>query len=147
LLYFKEVEVAENGKPLPSITSADRPFWEGAKRHELMAYKCLNCGSYYFPSTDCPRCDNPKMEWNNVSGKRQIYTFCIYHLAYHPAWEKSLPYNVAWIKLNEGPLLMSNIIGCENSDLYIGMPVEVVFENVNEEVTLPKFKPATRGKN
>ena len=122
--------MAEFGKPLPSITTTDRPFWEGARRHQLMAYKCLNCGTYYYPAIDCPRCKIPKMEWTPVNGKGKIYTFCIYHLPYHPSWEKSLPYNVAWIKLEEGPLMMSNVIGCNNGDLHVGMPVEVVFEDV-----------------
>ena len=85
--------------------------------------------------------DNPKMDWTRVSGKGQVFTFVVYHMPYHPAWKDSIPYNVAWIKLDEGPLLMSNVVECGNEDLYIGMPVEVVFDDVTEEVTLPKFRP------
>ena len=133
--------MAEYKKQLPDITPIDRPFWEAAKRHELVAYRCLNCGTFYSQVTECVACDKPRMEWVRVSGKGEVYTFGIYHQLYHPAWKEEIPYNVSWIKLNEGPLLMSNIVECKNEDLYIGMPVEVVFEDVTEEVTLPKFKP------
>ena len=133
--------MSEYKKQLPDITSTDKPFWDAAKRHELMAYRCLNCGTFYSQATDCIACDSPRMGWVRVSGKGEVFTFGIYHQLYHPAWKEDIPYNVAWIKLDEGPLLMSNIVECKNEDIYIGMPVEVVFDDVTEEVTLPKFKP------
>lgn len=128
-------------KQLPLITSLNKPFWDAAKRHKLVVYKCLNCGSLYSQPTACVVCDSPRMDWVKVSGKGQVFTFCIYHQAFHPAWKGDIPYNVAYVKLDEGPLLMTNIVGCANKDIYIGMPVEVVFEDIIEEVTLPKFKP------
>jgi hypothetical protein len=128
-------------KPLPAITTSDRAYWEGAKRHELMAYKCLNCGAYYHPSIYCVSCDAPSMEWVKVSGKGRVFTFGVYHQAYHPAWKEDIPYNVSWIKLDEGPLLLSNVVECKNEDISVGMPVEVVFVDVDEDVTLPKFRP------
>ena len=134
--------MSEIKKQLPIITLSDRAFWEGAKRHELMAYKCLNCGTFYYPAVHCVSCNDPKMEWVKVSGKGSIYTFVIYHQLYHPGWKGDIPYNVAWIKLEEGPLLLSNIVECKNEDIEIGMPVEVMFEDVTEEVSLPKFRPA-----
>lgn len=80
------------------------------------------------------------MRWAKTSGRGELYTYTILHRAY-PGWEKEVPYNVSWIKLDEGPLLMSNIVECNNRDLHIGMRVEVVFEDVTEEISLPKFKP------
>jgi uncharacterized protein len=128
-------------KALPPVTLTTRPFWEGAKQHKLKAYKCLNCGTYYWPAIDCMNCDHPRMEWVEVSGKGEIYTYTIIHQVYHPAWKDDVPYNVCWIKLDEGPLMLSNATGCDNSKLYIGMRVEAVFDDVTAEVTLPKFKP------
>jgi uncharacterized OB-fold protein len=135
------MSMPEITKQLPLINAANKAFWEAARRHELVAYKCLNCGALYTWAIDCVACDNPDMAWVKVSEKGQVFTFCIYHQPFHPAWQDDIPYNVAYIKLDEGPLLMSNIVGCENKDIYIGMPVEVVFEDITEEVTLPKFKP------
>jgi hypothetical protein len=78
-----------------------------------------------------------------VSGKGSVHTFVIYHQVYHPAWKGDVPYNVAWIRLEEGPLLLSNVVGCKNEELFIEMPVEVVFDDVTDEVTLPRFRPTT----
>ena len=133
--------MTEYSKQLPEINPSDKPFWDAAKRHELTAYRCLNCRTYYSQVTDCLACDSPKMEWVKVSGKGEVYTFGIYHQLYHPAWKDDLPYNVSWIKLDEGPLIMSNVVDCKNEDITVGMPVEVVFDDVTEEVTLPKFRP------
>ncbi|MHB8105423.1 MAG: Zn-ribbon domain-containing OB-fold protein [Dehalococcoidales bacterium] len=119
-------------KQLPLVTGSNKAFWDAAKNHELAAYKCLDCGAYYSQATVCAACH---------SQRREVFTFCIYQQAFHPAWKDDIPYNVAYVKLAEGPLLMTNIIGCDNKDVYIGMPVEVVFEDVTAEVTLPKFKP------
>jgi uncharacterized OB-fold protein len=132
--------MVEIKKDLPAITTSNQAFWDAAKRHELMVYKCSGCGTSYLRVTECT-CDNPRMAWVKASGKGEVYTFCIFHQAFHPAWQDDIPYNVAYVKLEEGPLLVSNIVGCANDDIYIGMPVEVVFDDVTEEVTLPKFRP------
>jgi uncharacterized OB-fold protein len=128
-------------KQLPLITASNKPFWEAARRHELVIYKCRSCGAAYYQATACTACDKPDMAWVKAGGKGDVFTFCVYHQPFHPAWKDDIPYNVAYVKIDEGPLLMTNIVGCENKDIYIGMPVEVVFDDINEEVTLPKFKP------
>jgi uncharacterized OB-fold protein len=133
---------AEYKKELPPITLATKPFWLAAKRHELMAYKCLNCGTYYWPAVDCMACHSPKMQWVKVSGKGEIYTYTVMHQLYQPGWQDEIPYNISWVKLDEGPIFMSNVVGCPNEDIKIGMRVEVVFDDVTDEVTLPKFRPA-----
>ncbi len=128
-------------KQLPLITASNKAFWEAARRHELVVCKCRNCGALYAHSTTCAACGSTRPEWVKASGRGQVFTFCIYHQPFHPAWQDVIPYNVAYVKLDEGPLLMTNIVGCDNKDIYIDMPVEVVFEDINDEVTLPKFKP------
>jgi uncharacterized protein len=133
--------MSEYQKPLPAITALDKPFWDAAKKHELVAYRCLNCGTFYSQVTYCLSCENPKMAWVKVGGKGEVYTFGIYHQLYHPAFKEELPYNVAWVKLDEGPLILANIVECKNEDLRVGMAVTVFFDDITEEVTLPKFKP------
>lgn len=134
-------------KQLPAITESSRPFWQAARRHELVVYGCASCGALYSQVTVCSCCGNPRMEWVKVSGKGQVFTFCVYRQSFHPAWAEDIPYNVAYVKLDEGPLLMTNIVGCDNEEIHIGMPVEVVFEDISDEVTLPKFKPINRHKD
>jgi uncharacterized OB-fold protein len=77
-----------------------------------------------------------------ASGKGKIYTFAVYHRAYHPGFQKDLPYVTAVIELEEGPHFLSNIIGCKTDEVRCDMPVEVVWEDINEEFSLPKFKPS-----
>ena len=128
-------------KQLPAITESNKPFWEAARRHELVVYGCSNCGTLYSQISTCTKCENAQMEWVKVSGKGQVYTFCVYRQPFHPAWADEIPYNVAYVKLEEGPLLLTNIVECDNDDIFIGMPVQVTYEDVSAEVTLPKFRP------
>ena len=65
--------MSEYSKQLPEITPANKPFWDAAKRHELTAYRCLNCGTFYSQVTDCLACDSPRMQWVKVSGKGSAY--------------------------------------------------------------------------
>jgi uncharacterized OB-fold protein len=131
----------ETKKQLPLITESNRPFWEAARRHELVAYRCISCGTFYSVVADCTACDSPRMGWAKVSGRGEVFTFCIFHQPFHPAWQEDIPYNVAYVKLEEGPLMVTNIVDCPNDDIYIGMPVEVVFDDITEDISLPKFKP------
>ena len=129
-------------KPLPQPNADDRPFWEGCKQHELRFQKCGDCGLVRWPpSMICPNCYSESNETIVASGKGKIYTFAVYHRAYHPGFEKELPYVTAVIELEEGPHFLSNIVGCKSDEVRCDMPVEVVWEDINEEFSLPKFKP------
>jgi hypothetical protein len=130
---------------LPEINDENRPFWEAAQRHELILQKCLDCAQYrYPPAPICPYCLSMKAEWAKVSGRGRVYTWTIFHQVYHPAFKAEVPYNVAVVKLDEGPQLISTVVDCNNEDLYLDMPVEVIFDEVTEEVTLPRFRPVGR---
>jgi len=129
-------------KPLPEINEENRPYWEAAKRQALKLQKCVDCNQYrYPPAPICPRCLSINAEWVRVSGRGRVYTWAVFHQVYHPAFKEDVPYNVAVIKLDEGPQLISNVVACNTEDIYTDMLVEVVFEKITEEVTLPKFRP------
>jgi uncharacterized OB-fold protein len=83
-----------------------------------------------------------EVEWAKLSGKGVIYSYVIYRTAYHPAYENDIPYVVAIIQLDEGPRMESNITGCDVEDVKMNIPVEVIFEDVADTVTLPKFRLA-----
>jgi len=133
--------VPEFRKQLPAMNNHHRPFWEAARRHELVVRVCRNCGTLYAPNNCCTRCDRPDMSWARVSGKGKVFTFCVFRRAFHPAWQDDIPYNTGYVKLDEGPVLITSFVECRNEDLYVGMPVEVVFDDINDEVSLPKFRP------
>ncbi len=129
-------------KPLPGVDEETKPFWDYAKQHELRMQKCTKCGDFYYPpSSMCPHCHNWGAEWVKLSGKGEVYSFIVVRRATNPAFAKEIPYVVAIIKTSEGTRLISNVVGCKPEDVKIGMPVEVVFEDINEDFSLPKFKP------
>ena len=90
----------------------------------------------------CLNCLNTTSEWVKLSGKGQVYSFIVVHRRYHPAFAKEIPYTVAIIETEEGVRMLSNIIECKPEAVKIGMPVQVVFDDVSPEFSLPKFKPA-----
>jgi uncharacterized OB-fold protein len=130
-------------KPLPDITDETRPFWESAKAHALALQRCTACGQFrYPPAPSCPRCPDDGVEWTPVSGRATVYSFVIMHQVYHPAFRNDVPYNVAAIEFEEGPRMYSNVVDCANDALHVGMPVKLVYDDVTDEITLPKFRPA-----
>lgn len=130
-------------KLLPRIDEMSRPYWEGAKRHELLLQKCQECGHYrYPPGETCPSCLSDRLEWVKVSGRGSVYTWTVFHQAYHPAYKDDIPYAVVVVELEEGPRMITNLVNCRIEDIKMGMPVEVAFDDVTEEVSLPKFRPA-----
>jgi uncharacterized OB-fold protein len=76
-----------------------------------------------------------------LSGRGTVFSFVVFHRAYHPAFSNDVPYNVALVELEEGPLMISNVIGVAPDAVYIGMPVEVVFVEIAPGIWLPKFRP------
>jgi hypothetical protein len=132
----------EYAKPLPRPNRLSRPFWGGAKRHELLLQKCSACGHVWFPpSARCPECLSREYAWSKASGRGRVWSWIVMWQRYFPAFEADIPYNVAYVELEEGPKLMTSIVGCENDAIYCDMEVEVVFEDVTPEIALPKFKP------
>ncbi|MFQ5873784.1 MAG: Zn-ribbon domain-containing OB-fold protein [Dehalococcoidia bacterium] len=131
----------EYTKPLPEITVDNGPFWEGCKRHQLLLQKCSRCGHVRCANPTCPRCWSMDHEWVPSSGRGRVYTWVVVHQRYSKAFEEDLPYNVAIVELDQGPRLLTNLVGIESSAIRPDLPVEVVWDDVTDEITLPKFKP------
>ncbi len=136
-------ESAPLSKPVPVPDDLSRPFFEAARRHQLVTQRCRQCQTYQTGARIvCDECLSPELEWTPVSGRGSVHTFAIMHQRYHPAFFDELPYNIAVVELEEGPRLPTNLVGVANEDIRVGMPVVVMFEDVSEEISLPKFRPA-----
>ena len=136
-------EQKKYSKPLPQIDEENRPWWEALKRHELYIQKCNECGTLrYYPRAQCTNCLYSATEWIRCSGKGTIWTYTVTNQNQAAGFRDSLPYVMAWVDLAEGLKMMTNIIDCPPEQVKIGMPVEVVYEDVTPEVTLAKFRPA-----
>lgn len=117
------------------------PFWEAVTRHELQLQRCAECGHWLHPPRPmCPRCRSAESEWVTASGHGTIYSWVTYRESPHPAFDA--PHSVVLVELDEGVRLVSNPVDIPPDDLEIGMPVEVVFEDVDDELTLFAFRRA-----
>lgn len=137
--------MSEYKKLLPAITTLNAPYWDGLKRRELKMPKCNDCGKiWYPPSPFCPSCWSREFSWQQLSGRGKVSSWVVFHQAYFSSYKDDIPYNVAEVELEEGPRLLTNLVGIENEDIAMGLPVEIVYDDVTEDVTLAKFQPATK---
>jgi uncharacterized OB-fold protein len=131
------------GGPLPEITAESRPFWDGCRRHELLVQRCRVCGTFqHYPRGICARCWGADLEWRPSAGRGAVYTFTVVHRSQAPGFKERLPYVLAYVELEEGVQVLTNLVGCAPGEVAIGMPVRVTFEDVTPEVSLPRFVPA-----
>jgi uncharacterized OB-fold protein len=129
-------------KPLPEVSAEMAPFFAAARRRQLVVQRCLGCGALRFPARDrCSRCLSRTAEWVPVAGRGTVFSFAVMHQVYHPGFAEDVPYALVVVELEEGVRLLSNVVDCPLARLAVGLPVEVVFEDLTADVTLPKFRP------
>ncbi len=129
--------------PIPVPTPESRPFWDAARRHELHLQHCRKCdGWVFYPRAACPHCLSADLEWHRTSGRGTLHTFTVAYRG-QKGFPLGSPYVIAIVQLDEGPRLMTNLVGVDPDParIRIGMPVEVVFEDVSAEIALPRFRP------
>ncbi len=130
-------------KPLPQPTAIDTPYWEYLRKHELRLPRCQDCGHVFFPpnKTHCPQCLSDRLEWVRMSGRGKVWSWVVFYQRYFASFANDIPYVVALIELDEGPRLMSTLVGCSQDEIRCDMPVEVVYDDITPEFTIPKFRP------
>ncbi|MEU2004001.1 MULTISPECIES: Zn-ribbon domain-containing OB-fold protein [unclassified Rhodococcus (in: high G+C Gram-positive bacteria)] len=128
---------------IPTIENESRPYWAAAKEGRLLIAQCNACGKvHHYPRPFCPSCWSEDVVQVEASGRGTLYTYStVYVNDLHP-FKGRLPYVAAIVELEEGPRLMTNIEGCEPSDLEVGMPVQVDFRAITEDIDATVFRPA-----
>jgi uncharacterized OB-fold protein len=133
----------EYSGPLPVATPESRPFWDAVRRHELRLQYCGGCDRWvFYPRAVCPGCLSAGLEWRLVSGRGTLHTFTVVYRGLKN-FPLGPPYVIAIVALDEGPRLMTNLVGVDPDParIRIGMPVEVAFDDVGPDATLPRFRP------
>jgi len=138
-----------SAKPLPVPDEASAPFFDGALRGELMLLRCRTCATYQSPiayigvplRARCVNCFSGELEWAPANGNATLHSFALMHQLYDEAFASEIPYNIALVETEEGVRLTSQVVDCPNERLEIGMPLEVTFERMSDEVAVPKFRP------
>ena len=134
--------MSQYSKPLPIILEDGKEYWEGCKRHEVLIQRCRDCGEVQFPHrTVCSHCFSTAVESLKASGKGTVYSFTTVYRAPIEGFESDLPYTIVIVDMDEGTRMMSRIVECEPEHVSIGMKIEVVFDDVTADVSLPMFKP------
>jgi uncharacterized protein len=135
--------MADATRPLPKLTEPDtRDFWLATKDKALRYQQCDTCGTVvWHPRRHCTGCTSGELHWHTSAGNGTIYTFSVVRQSYHPFFRTQVPYAVAWIDLDEGPRMLSNVVGVADptTDLACGQRVRLTWET-HEEVNLPLFE-------
>ncbi|MBO1076894.1 OB-fold domain-containing protein [Roseomonas marmotae] len=135
------MDTKQAAKPLPRLTPDNAPFWNGCREHKIMLPWCRSCDRPHWPPGPvCPYCFEDGLAWRQASGRGVISAWVVVHKAWLPAFKADLPYNAVQVELEEGVRLTGNVVGTPNEALRVGLPVQVVFDDVAAEVTLPRFK-------
>jgi uncharacterized OB-fold protein len=130
-------------KPLPLRTPENAPFLDALREGRIVLPRCGSCAKYRYPVTrHCPSCLSDEYSFSEVSGGGHVYSFIIVHQVYQAAFEADVPYNVAVVELDEGPRFVTNLVGCDNEEIRVGLRVTPEFVAAGD-ATLLKFKLAS----
>jgi uncharacterized OB-fold protein len=130
-------------KPLPIPDGDTTRFWNGLARGELLLQHCLDCAQvHYYQQGLCRFCGSERLEHRPASGRGRVYSYSVVYRAPGPAFRDDTPYAVLLVELEEGPRMISSLVGGDPERVTIGMPVQLVCEKINDEITLPRFRPA-----
>jgi uncharacterized protein len=127
--------------PAPAVNPETKEFWDATAEGRLLLKRCLDCGSViWYPRAYCPECASLRTEWFPASGRGRIYSYTVNHRT-EGAYKDAAPLVLAYVELEEGPRMMTNVVGA-GARLAVGLPVEVVFHDTGEGSALPRFRPA-----
>lgn len=130
--------------PLPRPTPLTAPFWAAAREHSLRLQRCDRCGRLrFYPAAGCPACGAPECSWMALSGRGRVYSWIVVHRTFHPAWKTRVPYTTGIVELAEQPgLLVPGLLtGLAAGEITAGLEVEAWFEDINDEIAIPRWRP------
>jgi len=138
--------MSANDRPLPSPVYYSQGYWDAAQCGELRLQQCGSCHRFrFYPSPVCSNCTSFEYEWALVSGRGTVLTYTIIHRPPSAFFADKVPYALVLVKLDEGPVMMSNLLNAPPEAAAIGLRVRTVFERASEEITLPQFEPDPEG--
>ena len=131
-------------KPLPVMEGMTKEFYENCSRGELCFQRCSGCEKLrHVPTSRCASCGSWEWGWSRSTGRGKLVTWTVVRRPMHPDFAEDVPYAPAVIELDEGVRMVSWVVDCPPDELRLGMPVTVVFDAVDGQVTLPKFQRVT----
>jgi uncharacterized OB-fold protein len=124
------------------VNDTTRPYWDGARAGHLLLQRCRSCATFiHYPRAWCPRCWGTDLEWVESRGRGRVVTFTVVHQAPFESYAAEVPYVLAVVRLEEGPQMMTNVVGISPAQVRIDLAVEVVFEEREGGFRVPLFRP------
>jgi uncharacterized OB-fold protein len=140
---MSETHVTTRGRPEVIADERSKPFFDACAAGQLLIQRCEACQAWSAPADPfCSVCGGGRLAWAKATGRGKVHTFGVVHHISHPGFAAEAPYNVAVVELEEGPRLNTQIVGCANDQIRVGMPVSVEFVSTESGVVVPKFRPA-----
>lgn len=128
-------------RPLPVPTKVSQPYWDGCREGRLRIQRCSACGTHlFYPVYMCHECTSQKLEWIDASGRGTVYSYSVIYRAPYAGLSDSGPYTVALVELEEGPIMMSQIVDVAPETVRVGDAVQVEFQRASDEIDLPVFR-------
>lgn len=130
-------------KPLPQMRDTTKEFYDWCGQRELRFQRCKHCRAWrHVPREMCADCGSWEWEWERSSGRGRLFTWTVAARPMHPGFMNEVPYAPIVVQMEEGVRVVSTMVDCSPDELEMDMPVEVVFDDVTDEVTLPRFRRA-----
>ncbi len=129
--------------PVPLVEPLTEPYWAAAREGRLVIQRCTDCGTHrHLPHVLCPACGSTACDWEVSGGRGAVFTYTVVTHPVHAAVVDVVPYAVVVVELDDcgNVLVPSNVVDCPPDEVHVGMAVEVVFDAVTDEVTIPRFR-------
>lgn len=141
---MSEQNVVGSFKSPPQRSTHSKPYWDGMQAGKLVFQKCCDCGAFtHPPGPACTNCLSSRREFVPLSGLGTLYTYTVTHRAMHPEFKADLPYVIAYVRLAEGPMIVSWLVDVDPENVRIDMPVQAAFEQIDDHTRLHRFRPAS----
>jgi uncharacterized OB-fold protein len=130
-------------RPLPEITDENSVYWNSLLARSFRLQQCDQCAHVRYPLSEiCPVCLSSDYRWAAMSGRGHVFSTVVFHQVYHPAFADKVPYNVSLVELEEGPIIVTNVIDVDPREVGVGDEVDLVYTELTAEIVLPQFRLA-----
>ena len=128
-------------KPIPALRGEEKVYFDEAKAGRLVYQRCRGCNAaIFYPRSVCPTCMSEELEFVPSAGRGTIYSYTTLYRAGHPAFKDDVPYTIVLVDLEEGVRVLADLVESAPDSVDVGLPVEVLFDAVTEEFTVPRFR-------
>jgi uncharacterized OB-fold protein len=129
-------------RPLPQLRGEEKLFFDAASEGRLVFQECCACGARYGqPRSVCPSCMSEDLVVKDCVGTGTVYSYTVLHRAGHPAFADRVPYTIVLVDLPEGIRVLADMVDGSRPPVEVGTSVQVVFDEVTQALTLPRFRP------